>query len=115
MVEQRDVTERELRVEECDECHVAPIIRGRPATRSPWLRSLTKDSLRGRLPMDGVTVRACWLREQGNPRAQCFIAVAMPTSKNGIYSWARLEAHYVLQQTGPQGRFVKVEKKVPRP
>ncbi|WP_206169591.1 hypothetical protein, partial [Variovorax guangxiensis] len=28
MIQQRDVTERELRVEECDECHVARIIGG---------------------------------------------------------------------------------------
>ena len=33
MVEQRDVAERELRVEECDECHVARIIGGRFAAR----------------------------------------------------------------------------------
>ena len=28
MIEQRDVAERELSVEKCDECHVAPIIEG---------------------------------------------------------------------------------------
>ncbi len=39
MIEQRDVAERELCVEECDECHVAPIIEGVPPgseKRSTW-------------------------------------------------------------------------------
>ena len=60
VIEQRDVTERELRVEECDECHVARDYRsgatasralesGRGAEHRWWRSTVECDSRRSRL------------------------------------------------------------------
>ncbi|BEP59869.1 hypothetical protein GmRootV213_04230 [Variovorax sp. V213] len=91
MIEQRDVTERELGVEECDECHVAPIIGG---------ASFASGAARSAAP------------DAKAPTSILFTAV-LQCPGFGIYSWARLTTLSRRFKRQPQrgcGKKMKVEK-----
>ena len=65
MIEQRNVTERELRVEECDECHVPSIIGGATLTSLlPVVEAFGRAGTQSRADAARPQIcRRCWLHD----------------------------------------------------